>query len=144
MNKVILVGNLVREPELKVTTTGLYVCTFTIAVPKKLSQEQKANGTKESSDFIPVVVWRWQAENCGKYLSKGKKVAISGSLSTRTYDAKDGTKRYVTEVVADDVEFLSPADHSEPQQGYKEGIQQAVNTFMSGVEPVINADELPF
>lgn len=102
INRVILIGNVVRDPELRTTQGGASVCNFTIAVnrrPKKDSGDQQA-------DFIPIVAWRQLAELCGKYLEKGKKCAVVGSLQTRSYEAQDGSKRYVTEVMADEVEFL--------------------------------------
>lgn len=98
MNKAFIVGNLTREPEVKTTTTGQTVCNFTIAVSRRFK--------KDETDYIPIVVWNKQAENCGKYLSHGSKVSVSGEIQTRNYEGKNG-KVYVTEVVADEVEFLS-------------------------------------
>lgn len=112
MNKAVLIGNLTKDPELKATANGIAVCTFTIAVTRKFKDQ---NGERQT-DFIPIVTWRALAENCGKYLEKGKKVAVTGQINTRSYDAQDGTKRYVTEVVADDVEFLSPQSGNGSQQ----------------------------
>lgn len=103
MNRVILVGNLTKDPELTTTSSGISVCQFRIAVQRRFSNQ---NGERET-DFFSVVVWRGQAESCAKYLKKGSKAGVIGSLQTRTYDAQDGTKRYVTEVVADEVEFLT-------------------------------------
>ena len=103
MNKVILVGNLTKDPELTTTTNGVSVCRFTIAVSRRYVG---ASGERET-DFINIVVWRGQAENCHKYLKKGSKCGVVGTLQTRSYDAQDGSKRYVTEVVADEVEFIS-------------------------------------
>ena len=103
MNKVILVGNLTKDPELTTTTSGVSVCRFTIAVSRRYVG---ASGERET-DFINIVVWRGQAENCHKYLKKGSKCGVVGTLQTRSYDAQDGSKRYVTEVVADEVEFIS-------------------------------------
>ena len=101
MNKVILVGNLTKDPELSTTNSGINYCRFTLAVPKRFAQ----SGERDA-EFINIVVWRIQADNCHKYLRKGSKAGIVGSLQTRSYDAQDGTKRYVTEVIADNVEFL--------------------------------------
>ena len=103
MNKVILVGNLTKDPELTTTTSGVSVCRFTIAVSRRYVG---ASGERET-DFINIVVWRGQAENCHKYLKKGSKCGVVGTIQTRSYDAQDGSKRYVTEVVADEVEFIS-------------------------------------
>ena len=102
MNKVILIGNLTRDPELSTTNSGINYCRFSLAVQRRFS----SNGEREV-DFINIVVWRGQADNCHKYLKKGSKACVVGSLQSRSYDAQDGTKRYVTEVVADEVEFLS-------------------------------------
>lgn len=104
MNKVILVGNLTRDPELSETPNGVPVCRFAIAVSRDYAN---ANGTRET-DFFNITVWRGRAENCGKYLKKGNKVAVFGSIQTRSYEDKDGIKRNVTEIVANDVEFLTP------------------------------------
>jgi single-strand DNA-binding protein len=104
MNRCVLIGNLTRDPELKTTTSGLSVCNFTIAVSRSFSAQ--GSGEREA-DFIPVVVWRKQAENAAKYLRKGSQVAIAGSLQTRSYEAKDGSRRYLTEVVASEVQFLN-------------------------------------
>lgn len=106
MNKAFIVGNLTRGPEVKTTTTGQTVCNFTIAVSRRFK--------KDETDYIPIVVWNKQAENCGKYLSQGSKVSVSGEIQTRNYEGKNG-KVYVTEVVADEVEFLgSKAQKNEP------------------------------
>ena len=104
MNKVILVGNLTRDPELTETATGVAVCRFSIAVQRDYAG---ADGTREA-DFFNVTVWRGRAENCGKYLKKGNKVAVVGSLQTRSYEDKDGIKRNVTDIIANEVEFLTP------------------------------------
>jgi len=104
MNKVILVGNLTRDPELTETPSGIAVCRFAIAVSRDYSG---SDGTRET-DFFNITVWRGRAENCGKYLKKGNKVAIVGSLQTRSYEDKDGIKRNVIDVVANEVEFLTP------------------------------------
>ena len=101
MNKLIAVGNLAANPELRSTPNGIPVCTFTIAV----------NGRKqdESATFFRVTAWRQLGENCNRYLTKGKKVFVSGPVSVSTYTAKDGTTRASMEITAEDVEFLSPA-----------------------------------
>ena len=109
MNKAILIGNLTRDPEARTTQSGVAVTTFTIAVNRRFTNQQ---GVREA-DFIPIVTWRQTAELCARYLSKGRKVAVEGSIQTRSYDAQDGTKRYVTEIVADNVEFLSPNQQGE-------------------------------
>ena len=104
MNKVILVGNLTRDPELSETPSGISVCRFAIAVSRDYAN---ADGNRET-DFFNITVWRGRAENCGKYLKKGNKVAIVGSIQTRSYEDKDGIKRNVTDIIANEVEFLTP------------------------------------
>ncbi len=104
MNKVFLIGNLTRDPELSTTPSGVAVCRFSIAVSRDYAG---ADGSRET-DFFNVTVWRGRGENCGKYLKKGNKVAVVGSLQNRSYEDKDGVKRNVTDIVASDVEFLTP------------------------------------
>lgn len=118
MNHVILIGNLTAAPELRSTGSGVSVCTFNIAVNRRFANQQ---GERET-DFIPIVVWRTTAESCAKYLSKGNKVAVSGVLQTRRYEDKDGKKRTAFEVVAEDVEFLTPKAGSavETPEGFTE------------------------
>lgn len=142
MNKVFLTGNLTKDPDVRTTGGGTSVCTFRIAVTRRFQNQQG----ERVSDFFDVVAWRQLADLCGRYLAKGRKVAVVGELLTRSYDAKDGTKRYVTEIVADEIEFLSPRDnrdgsgasggdysHPEPAQ------QQAPEGFID-----IEDDQLPF
>ena len=100
MNQVFLIGNLAKDPEQRQTQSGIAVTTFTIAVNR--------NFNREGTDFFNIVTWRGLAENCARYLRKGNKAAIVGELQSRSYEAADGTKRYITEIVASDVEFLTP------------------------------------
>ncbi len=102
MNKVFLIGRLTKDPELRYTGSNIAVATFSLAVNRNFSNQ---NGEREA-DFINIVVWRKQAENVKNYLTQGSQVAIDGRIQTRSYDDQDGKKRYVTEVVADNVEFL--------------------------------------
>lgn len=102
MNKVILIGRLTKDPELRYTSSNIATASFSIAVDRNFTNQ---NGEREA-DFINIVVWRKQAENCKNYLTKGSQVAIDGRIQTRSYDGQDGQKRYVTEVVADNVQFL--------------------------------------
>lgn len=118
MNKAIIIGNLVREPEFRRTQTGVSVCSFTVAVNRRFAD----NDGQRAADYIPVVVWRGLAENCAQYLHKGSKVGVVGSIQTRSYEAQDGSKRYVTEIVADNVEFLSPLQQSGYQTTSNEGV----------------------
>lgn len=107
MNKFIGIGNLTKDVDLRTTQSGKAVATLTIAVNRRF----KGQDGEKVTDFFTVVAWNQLGEMCGKYLAKGKKVAVSGELQTRSYDAKDGTKRYVTEIIADEVEFLSPREN---------------------------------
>ena len=102
MNKVIMTGRLVKDPELKfIQNTGTATTTITLAVDK-----YNAKTKEREADFINVVVWGKQAETLADYTTKGSQIAVSGRIQTRSYEAKDGTKRYVTEVVANEIEFL--------------------------------------
>ncbi len=102
MNKCFFIGNLTRSPELTCTPSGASVCRFIVAVNRSYAN---ANGEREA-DFISVVAWRELGESCAKYLIKGSKVAVCGSLQTRCYEDKEGNKRYVSEIHAQEVEFL--------------------------------------
>jgi len=104
MNRVILIGNLTRDPELRTTGSGVSVCTFSIAVNRK----NKNQAGERVTDFFNIVAWRQLGELCSKYLAQGRKVCVVGELQNRSYEAKDGTKRNVSEIIADDVEFLTP------------------------------------
>ncbi len=108
MNKVFLIGRLTRDPELRYTGSNIPVATFSLAVNRNFSNQA---GEREA-DFINIVVWRKQAENVKNYLAQGSQVAIDGRIQTRSYDGTDGQKRYVTEVVADNVEFLGSKNSS--------------------------------
>lgn len=139
MNKVFLIGNLTKDPEGSTTTSGIKVCKFTIAVNRNYSS---VDGNRQT-DFLPIVCWRNQAENCAKFLKKGSKVGLCGSIQTRTYDASDGTKRYVTEIVADEVQFLSTKS-----EGYGDDIQdlpevQPKRNKIEELKPIEDGD-LPF
>lgn len=112
MNKVFLIGNLVRDPEVRTTQSGISVCNFTVAVNRRFKKE---NGEQET-DFLNVIAWRQLAELCGKYLAKGRKVAVTGSIQTRTYEAKDGSKRTAWDIVADEVEFLTTQNQQSSTQ----------------------------
>ena len=108
MNKVFLIGNLTKDPELSSTSSGIKFCRFTLAVSRSYSKDGK-----RETDFLPVVVWRAQADNCARYLKKGSRAAVCGSIQTRNYDAQDGSRRYVTEIAADEVQFLTTKNEGE-------------------------------
>ncbi|MDR0849889.1 MAG: single-stranded DNA-binding protein [Christensenellaceae bacterium] len=138
MNKVILVGNLTKDPELSTTNSGINYCRFTVAVQRRFNNAQ---GEREA-DFIPIVVWRAQAENCHKYLKKGSKAGVVGTIQTRSYDAQDGSKRYVTEVLADEVEFLS-SKGSSGGEGYSAPKNTNSDNDVTDLQP-IEDDTMPF
>ncbi len=102
MNRVVLIGRLARDPELRYTSSNIATCTFSLAVNRNFTNQA---GEREA-DFINIVVWRKQAENCKNYLNQGSQVAVEGRIQTRNYEDQNGQKRYVTEVVADNVQFL--------------------------------------
>ena len=136
MNRVILIGNLTKDPELSTTNSGINYCRFTLAVPKRFV----GSTGERDAEFINIVVWRTQADNCHKYLKKGSKAGVVGSIQTRSYDAQDGTKRYVTEVVADEVEFLS----SRSADTINDTTDTADTTSGSSELEPIDDDTLPF
>ena len=138
MNKVILIGNLTRDPELSTTNSGINYCRFSLAVPKRFVQ----NGERDA-EFVNIVVWRVQADNCHKYLKKGSKACVVGSLQTRSYDAQDGTKRYVTEVVAEEVEFLSTRGSNDASSDMAGEAQSSSSNGSAELQP-IDDDSLPF
>ena len=158
MNKVVLIGRLTRDPELRYTGNNTPVASFSLAVDRGFSSQQ---GEREA-DFINIVVWNKQAENVKNYLTKGSQVGIDGRIQTRTYDDQNGQKRYVTEVVANNVEFLgsknssntmnnsandaglSPADFGDAPEptGTDIGSNKAFADFGASIE--ISDDELPF
>ena len=127
MNKVFLIGNLSKDPELRTTNIGTSVCTFSIAVNRR--KDKDGNST---ADFFSIVAWRQLAELCGKYLAKGRKVSVVGELQNRSYEANDGTKRHVTEIVANEIEFLTPKGESKEQANFAEGFTE------------IDGSDLPF
>lgn len=116
MNRVFLIGRLSRDPELRHTTSSMAVCQINVAVGRRTGA-----GKDPETDFINVVVWDKQAENVAKYLAKGRQVAVEGRIQTRSYDNNEGKKTYVTEVVANNVEFLgSASDNARPSSPQEE------------------------
>ena len=130
MNKIILIGNLTRDPELKTINTGASVCSFGLAVNRRFNGP---DGSKVT-DFFNISAWRQLGENCAKFLKKGSKVGVVGEVQIRQYDAQDGSKRTVVEVVADEVEFLTPKSS---------GGGDYTPNEPSGMTPVAD-DNLPF
>lgn len=135
MNSLTIIGNLVRDPELRTTQSGVSVCTFTVAVNKR----QKG---QEQADFFRVTAWRELGENCAKWLIKGRKVAVEGPVSVSTYTGNDGKTYANLEVRALDVEFLSSPGET-PKETPQAAPQEPVQTQMAGFTAV-ETDELPF
>lgn len=138
MNKVYLIGNLTRDPELTTTTSGISVCRMSIAVSRRFSN---AEGGRET-DFFNVTAWRGTADNCAKFLKKGNKVAVSGSIQTRNYEKADGTKGFSVDIIADEVEFLSSKNDGTPE-GSEGGMGFGGGNSVSELQP-IDDDNLPF
>lgn len=137
MNKVILIGRLTKDPELRTIASGNATTSFTIAVNRNFTNQ---NGEREA-DFINCVAWRKQAENVAKYCTKGSQVAVEGRIQTRSYDAQDGTKRYVTEVVADNVTFLgSRASGSQISESSSNTSSYTANSAVSNNNGMVNND----
>ena len=114
VNKVILVGNLGKDPEVRFTPNGRALAKFSVATSEKWTDQQGQK--QERTEWHNIVVWGKQAETCGQYLSKGRQVYVEGSIRTRNYDDKDGNKKYITEIVARDVRFLGGAGGRAPQE----------------------------
>lgn len=120
MNRIIITGNLTNDPEAYTTQNGITRSTFRVAVQRRFTN---ADGKREA-DFLPVIAWRQTAEFCNKYLSKGAKVAVEGSIQVRQYDAQDGSKRTVTEIIADHVEALGGRQDSKPEAAPKQEFEE--------------------
>lgn len=135
VNLTILSGGLTKDPELTTTSNGLSKLQFTLAVDRPYTK----NGEKET-DFFTIIAWRTLADNCYKYLKKGSRCTVIGSIQTRSYEAKDGTKRYVTEILADRVEFLSSKTENENKPQTESQKKQEV---MKDFTP-IDDSQLPF
>ena len=147
MNKAILIGNLARDPETRNTPSGVSCTTFTVACNRRFVNQQ---GVREA-DFINCVAWRSTADFIGRYMTKGTKVAIDGTIQTRSYDAQDGTKRYVTEVVVDNIEFAGsrgeasrPRDEAPLPPVPPAGNPGAGSGSAPGGFTEVEDDELPF
>ena len=153
MNKVFLIGRLTRDPELRYTGSNIPTATFSIAVNRNFTNQA---GEREA-DFINVIVWRKQAENCKNYLTKGSQVAIEGRIQTRNYENKDGNKVYVTEVVCENMRMLDTRnsnsstsyleDYEPSDLGYQKDSsdEESINsTVDSDVDFNISEDDLPF
>lgn len=151
LNKVILGGRLTSDPELKTTTSGVSVTTFTLAVNRKYSGE----GKEQQADFINVTAWRGTADFITKYFRKGSSLCVVGSIQTRSWTDDKGNKRYATEVVADEALFVdskadSSTEHREARAAYEQPAAPSGYTYMPEaysapvLEPISNDEELPF
>jgi single-strand DNA-binding protein len=133
MNKIFIIGNLCKDPELRSTSAGIPVCTFTVAVNRR---KAGAEAGQPEADFFRVSAWRQLGENCNRFLAKGRKVGVVGTLTLQNYTGNDGQQRASLEVQADEVEFLSPrGERSDP-------VDVAVDK-QSGMV-VVGQDDLPF
>ena len=148
-NKVILMGNMTADPELRQTTSGLSVCSFSIAVNRRFAKTEQ---NQQSVDFINVVAWRQQAEFVSRYFKKGNPILVCGQLQTRTWTDNQGQKRYATDVVADEVSFVGPAqggaaDEDRTAGGYTPaayGAPSFNNTQNNNFEEIPGDESLPF
>ena len=140
MNKVFLIGRITKDLELKTTPSGVSTTTFSVAVNRNFKNKE---GVIEA-DFFNIVAWRRQAENVSKYCTKGSQICVEGRLQSRSYDAQDGTKRYVTEVIADNIEFLGTKKESQNGDSYTRNTPN--NSFVddSSYEETQVSDENPF
>lgn len=162
MNKVILIGRLARDPEMRTTATGISVTRFTVAVSRPGTSQ---NGQPQT-DFISCVAWRRQAENIARYCTKGSQVAVDGRIQTGSYDGQDGQRRYTTDIVADNVTFLgsrtsnndgvgfgnNDSSYSQPMPNYNEPQMNSMPTTDVSEDPfkdfgeeiALSDDDLPF
>lgn len=140
MNRVILVGRLTKDPELKFTPNGVAVATFTLAVQRPFTNQQ---GEREA-DFINCVVWRRPAENVAQFLKRGSMAGVDGRVQSRSYDGQDGKKVYVTEVMAESVQFLEPKNGGQQQEssGQNQSSGRSNNSYNRDIN--ISDDDLPF
>lgn len=133
LNRVILIGRLTKDPELKYTPSGVAVCQFTLAVDRPFTTQ----GGEREADFIPVVVWRQLAETCANYLRKGRLTAVEGRIQVRNYENNEGKRVYVTEIIADNVRFL--------ESSKKDSSSGSQDPFQDDGKPIDIADkDLPF
>ena len=134
MNRVFLIGNLTKDTEVSVVSNDLTNCKCSIAVSRR-------DGAKET-DYFSVVCWRGMAENCGRYLRKGSKVGVCGSIQNKNYETSDGVKRYSFEIVADEVQFLSTRSDMDQNEPPSETTQKTAK--ISDLKPIEGDEELPF
>ena len=139
MNKIFIIGNLTRDPEMRTTQSGVSVCSFTVAVNRRRSQNAEAG--QPEADFFRVSAWRQLGENCNRFLAKGRKVGVVGTLTLQTFTGNDGQQRSSLEVQADEVEFLTPRSEQGAPRATESSNpeQQSNNGFVQ-----VDEDDLPF
>ena len=143
MNKTILLGRLTKNPEIKFSqTNNVKVATFSLAVNRKYVKQ----GEERQADFFNVVAWNKLAESISKYVSKGQQIAILGRLETRTWEDEQGIKHYVTEVIAEEVDFLERRKKQEPSDAILNGTSTPIQDFTNNSEDeeIMGSDDLPF
>lgn len=138
MNKIFIIGNLTRDPEMRTTQSGVSVCSFTVAVNRRRSGGAEAG--QPEADFFRVSAWRQLGENCNRFLAKGRKVGVVGTLTLQTYTGNDGQQRSSLEVQADEVEFLTPRS----EQGDARPMQSSSPMQQSNGFVQVDEDDLPF
>ena len=136
MNSLNIIGNLTNDPTVRATAQGITVCDFTVAVNRRQKGDQDA-------DYFRVTAWRQLGENCSRFLAKGRKVAVRGPVSARTYTVKDGSTRVSLEVTAEDVEFLSPRNEQEMREEQQYQQQERMAIRNEGFQ-VVETSDLPF
>ncbi len=141
MNKLTIIGRLTRDPELRSTQDGTSVCGFTVAVNRRTRRDAQ---NQPEADFFRVSAWRQLGENCAKYLAKGRQVAVTGSVSVRTYQSAEGETRASLEVNADDVEFLTPRNEAENSGSYTAPAAAPSAEPQAASFTAVETDELPF
>ncbi len=139
-NKVILIGNMTADPELKQTAAGISVCSFSIAVNRRFAKSEQG---QQNVDFINIVTWRQQAEFVSRYFKKGNPILICGQLQTRTWNDNQGQKRYATEVVADEVSFVANAAQSQGAPGAPSYTPEAYGAPAFSSTPGAEFEEIP-
>lgn len=141
MNKVILAGRLAKDPDKRYTTSGKAVTSFNLAVNRRFNRN--AADQQQTADFIPIVAWEKLAEICGDNLIKGSQVLVEGRMQVRSYEAQDGSKRYVTEVVANEIEFMGSKQQRDNAGGSFTPVESAPPAGGFGGNPVPD-EEIPF
>ena len=141
MNKVFLMGRLTRDPELRMTATGTPVCSFTLAVDRSFARQ----GEERKADFFNIVAWRNQAEFCKKYLTKGTKIIVIGSIQNRSWDDQNGQKHYATDIIAEEINFAeSKRSDNYTQNSPAMSAPIATPDSGSGFYPLDDDSDMPF